>query len=131
MFTVYQNGSLHAYALITEKHRIYQGGEYGLQNVLRVAVDYQNQLIYVIAGLSLRDKTLNHIVKLNYKDTAMTILYSGPKVQTPFGLDVFHGFVIWNMWYNNTNSRIYKCRPSPKCNRENTEVLYSTTDVST
>lgn len=113
--------------MITKKHRTYRGGQHGLQKARRVAVDYGNQLLYVIT--TLRSDGVYSIVKLDYDDTDLTILYRDPNLKEPTGLDVFNDTVIWA--FQNGPSYIYSCKPSPTCNHDNMQLLYEEKEVRT
>lgn len=126
LFTVILNGELSAFSLLTQNHRIYRGGEYGVQYARRVAVDYVKQVIYVIASLK-PDIYTKSLVQLDYNDTSLTILYKAPKYMESYGLDVFKDTVIWDMGYSYTNNSIYSCKPSPTC--KNMKLLYTATEV--
>lgn len=129
MFTTFRNGTLISFSLLTRKHLIYKGGKYDLQNVHRIAIDYNNQLVYAIASLTAVDTPC--LVRLDYAGTALIILFRGPEINASYGLDIFKNFVVWE---NEGNGKvtIYLCELSPICKQENIKQLYSSnSEVST
>lgn len=136
MFTVFSNGTLSAFSLVTQKYRTYNGGKNYL-GATRVAVDCHSQLIYIIAKLSPGGAD-NRLVRLNYTDTNMVILYQGDELgQYSSGLDVFKDNIVWGSWnsgrtWSSPNTyTIYTCKLTPKCKRNNMILLYNNSYVST
>lgn len=136
LFTVFSNGTLSAFSLVTQKYRTYNGDKNHL-GATRVAVDCDSQLIYIIAKLSPRGAD-NRLVRLNYADTNMVILYQGDELgQYSSGLDVFKDNVVWGSWnsgrtWSSPNKyTIYTCKLTHECEQKNMKLLYTTSDVST
>lgn len=129
MFTAFYNGTLSSFSLLTEEIHTYKGGEYGLQDVQRVALDYDNRMIYVTAHLAASDHGTRYLVRLDYADTVMTIVYQGPELDDPFGLDVFKESIVWVEDKDNT---IYICKLTATCDQKDVKVLHSgPSEVST
>lgn len=130
LFIIFSNGKLSSISLDTQNHRTYKGGNYGLVYAERVAVEVESQLIYAVAYPT--NKSLRHLVTLDYNDTALNILHIVPSEYLFWhALDVFKDTVIWALHddlFGNTT--VYICKPSPTCNSENIEPLYSTKNVS-
>lgn len=125
------SGTLTGFSLVTQSYRTYKGGRYGLHGVWRVGVDCVNQLIYVITRLT-EDNNTRYLVQLDYNDTTLTILLKDTELINSYGLDVFNGTVIWDVFSSSPrNSTIYSCKPSPTCNQKNIKRLYTAPDVST
>lgn len=115
---------------MTHKYRIYNGGKNHL-GATRVAVDCHSQLIYIIATLSPGGAD-NRLVRLDYADTNMVILYQGDELgQNSSGLDVFEDNVVWGSWSSPNTYTIYTCKLTPKCERNNMILLYNESHVST
>lgn len=136
MFTVFSNGTLSAFSLVTQMYHIYNGGKNHL-GATRVAVDCHSQLIYIIATLSPGGAD-NRLVRLDYADTNMVILYQGDALgQNSSGLDVFNDHVVWGSsnsgrtWSSPNTYTIYTCKLTPTCERNNMILLDNSSDVST
>lgn len=91
LFTAFYNGTLISFSLRTKEVHTYKGGEYGLRHVESVALDYVNQMIYVITFLASSDS--RSPVWLDYADTVISIVYQGP--YEPHALDVFKESIVW------------------------------------
>lgn len=127
MFTVFYNGTLSSFSLLTQEIRTYKGGDYRLLDVCRVALDLDNQRIYVTARLAASDSNTRYLVRLDYADTVMTIVYQGAELDDPFGLDVFKESVVWG-----EGNTIYICKLTAICEHKDVKVLHSDSgEVST
>lgn len=103
-----------------------------MHDVRKLAVDYENQLIYIIAKVGYDTNAFHRLVKLNYNDTDLTTLYKGAELNNAFSLDVFKDTVIWISTTNYqqlTSSKVFKCQPASTCKYP--KQLYDSSDVST
>lgn len=128
LFTVFENGTLVSFSLLNEELHTFKGGKYSLQTVRRVAVDYEHQLIYVIASLN-ADNNTYCLVRMDYTDTAFTILLREPRLEESYGLLVFKDSVVWDIW-SGSESTLYICKMTPTCKQDDVSVLHTISDVS-
>lgn len=49
LFTVFVGGTVIRFSLQKQEYHIYTGGNSNMHDVRKLAVDYENQLIYIIA----------------------------------------------------------------------------------
>lgn len=101
-----------------------------MHDVRRLAVDYENQLIYIIAKVGYDTNAFHRLVKLNYNDTDLTTLYKGAELNNAFSLDVFKDTVVWiSTNIPSMQSMVFKCQPASTC--KNPKQLHYSYDVST
>lgn len=122
LFTAFKNDTLISYSLRTKEFHTYKG----LRIVEKVALDYVNQMIYVIAFLNASDSSKRHIVRLDYADTIMSIVYQGHGSYEPYGLDVFEESIVWKYF-----KIMYICKLTPNCEQKNVKKLYEDPEVRT
>lgn len=130
LFTVFMDGTVRGFSLQTQEYHIYTGGNSSMHDVRRLAVDYENQLIYIIAKVEYGTYTYHRLLKLNYNDTDLTTLYKGIELNNAFSLDVFKDTVVWiTTNIPSMHSMVFKCQPASTC--KNPKQLYYPFEVST
>lgn len=78
-----------------------------IRNVGRVALDYDKQLIYATTTTT---NNSGCIVRIDYADTALNIVYQHPQLSYRNRFDVFKDSIVWECW-----NIIYTCKLTPTC----------------
>lgn len=119
--------------LTNETHRGYKGGQHDLRRVRNLAVDYVNERIYAVDNPNAADSNKYRIVRLDYADTAATVVFQGAETDNCISLDVFDDLIVWQSYAQinrTTYHTVYTCKLNPICKRESITVLYTTQQVS-
>lgn len=123
LFVVFVDGSLISLSLRTKETYTYKGGETLQQNARDVAVDFHNQMLYVVVSQH-SERNVSLIVSLDYADTVLTQLYEGPAHTMLHGLDVFNNSLVWiNEQEERKTKTVSVCSPSPSCIKSNMHTI--------
>lgn len=115
--TLRRNCSLSSLSLLTKEEYTYKAGESSLGDIWKLALDSDNQQIYASARLTNTDR--NCLVRLDYADTELTIVYQGPEISYTFALDVFMDSVYWGY-----QDSLYMCKLTPICQKWDVKLLH-------
>lgn len=107
LFIVYDNGTLSSLSLLTYESYTYKGGKSGLQNVGRVALDLEKQLIYATTTTPINTGC---IVWIDYADTTLTTIYENAELSYRNRFDVYKDSIVWECY-----NIIYSCQLTPTC----------------
>lgn len=96
-------------------------GSVQVYNVSHLAVDIQEQFVYVIGRV--RGQMDSYLVKVDYEDKWAKVIFSGPELRDAQSLDVYNEEAVW---INADHSKLYRCTLSPTCKPEQLTVFYET-----
>lgn len=94
-------------------------GSIHVYNVSHLAVDIQEQFVYVIGHVS--GQIDSYLVKVDYEDKWAKVIFSGPELRDAQSLDVYHEEAVW---INADRNKLYRCTLSPTCKPEQLTVFY-------
>lgn len=96
-------------------------GSLHVTGVTCIAVDVQEQTVYVIGSVS--GKSGDFLVKVDYEDKWAKVIFSGPELSNVQSLDVYDGEAVWINTMGG-RSTVYRCTLSPTCKPEHLKVFY-------
>lgn len=122
MFFIEETGKLFSRDSDSSNYSPKQFSNYGsvhVYNVSHLAVDIQEQFVYVIGRVS--GQMDSYLVKVDYEDKWAKVIFSGTELQDAQSLDVYDEEAVW---INADRSKLYRCTLSPTCKPEQLTVFY-------